>query len=243
MSNPYFQFKQFTIHQDRCAMKVTTDACLFGAWVVQKIKTEGSKAENILDIGMGTALLSLMVAQQYDAMIDAIEKDKDAFEQANENICSSSWGNRIKIFYGDARKYSFPSRYNIIISNPPFYGSELKSDDAKRNIALHNDGLLLDELLDIIKKNLAPGGKFYLLLPYKRDNEIEKLFAQKNLAINHKLFARQSTNHDYFRIMIAGTHQQANETGFSTSEISIWNDRQQYTAEFTALLKDYYLHL
>jgi tRNA1Val (adenine37-N6)-methyltransferase len=240
MSSPFFQFKQFTILQDRCAMKVTTDACLFGSL----LPTSYNGKREILDIGTGTGLLSLMYAQKNPlAIIDAIEMDEEAFQQAKKNFKLSSWNNRINIIHGDTKTFSFKKKYDLIISNPPFYENELKSDNAKRNIALHNKGLLMDELLDIIKKSLKPDGKFYFLLPYKRNDEIEKLLVQRELAISYKVFVRQSINHDYFRIMIAGAHQQANKTEFSTSEISIWNDKQQYTEEFVELLKDYYLHL
>jgi tRNA1Val (adenine37-N6)-methyltransferase len=223
-------------------MKVTTDACLFGAWTANEVRCMKQEVCNVLDIGTGTGLLGLMLAQQSNATIHTIEADKEAFEQAVENIAASPWSDGIKIFCGDAREYDFPIQYDLIISNPPFYEKELKSGDTKRNIALHNEGLLLDELLHIIKKNLKPDGRFYLLSPHKRNNELDNLFAQQKLAINHKVFIRQSTKHDYFRIMISGTHQ-IDKTGFSTSEISIWSDKQQYTEEFIALLKDYYLYL
>jgi tRNA1Val (adenine37-N6)-methyltransferase len=120
MSNSYFQFKQFIIHQDRCAMKVTTDGCLFGSLSPTLIKEE--RVINVLDIGTGTGLLSLMLAQaKHNAYIDAIEIDKDAFEQACQNVEVSPWGGRIKVFHADARDNEFPHKYDLIISNPPFY--------------------------------------------------------------------------------------------------------------------------
>jgi tRNA1Val (adenine37-N6)-methyltransferase len=243
MSNSYFQFKQFIIHQDRCAMKITTDACLFGAWISTKFQNTNSKFRT-LDIGTGTGLLSLMYAQKNPlATIDAIEIDEESFKQAKENIASSSWSDRINIIHGDIKTSSFTKKYHLIVSNPPFYENELKSGDTKRNIALHSKELLLDKLLDIIKQNLEPDGKFYLLLPNKRNQEIDSLVKQKGLTIANKTFVRQSINHDYFRIIISGTHQRGNEREYLTSEISIWNDQQQYTKEFIKLLKGYYLHL
>jgi len=239
MANSFFQFKQFTIRQDRCAMKVTTDACLFGAWAAREIANKKPEAGEILDIGAGTGLLTLMLAQK----TNSIEIDKDAYQQAKENFASSLWSNRIKIIHGDVKTFSFEKKYDIIVSNPPFYENELRSENRKKNIALHDEGLLLDKLLDIIKQNLLPGGRFYLLLPYKRNNEIKKLFGQQQFAINRKVVVRQSTNHDYFRIIVAGKFQQENQTEFLTNEISIWNNKQQYTEEFISFLKDYYLHL
>ena len=224
-------------------MKVTTDACLFGAWAAEKIANQKPAAEEMLDIGTGTGLLILMLAQKTNASIDGIEIDRDAFEQAKENFASSPLSSRINIIHQDVKAFSFKKKYDIIISNPPFYENELKSGNAKKNIALHNEGLLLTELLDIIKQNLRPDGRFYLLLPYKRINDMEKIFGQQQLAINHKVFVRQSINHDYFRIIVAGTFQQENQIELLTSEISIWNEKQQYTEEFIELLKDYYLYL
>jgi len=224
-------------------MKVTTDACLFGAWAAKEIANQKPGAGKLLDVGTGTGLLTLMLAQKTNASIDGIEIDKEAFEQSKENSASSPWNSQINIIHGDVKTFPFEKKYDIIISNPPFYKNELKSGNAKKNIALHNEGLLLDELPDSIKLNLGPGGRFYLLLPYKRINEIEKLFVQRELAISHKVFVRQSTNHDYFRIMVAGALRQENEIELLTSEISIWDDKQQYTEEFIELLKDYYLYL
>ncbi len=243
MANSYFQFKQFTINQDKCAMKVTTDSCLFGAWVAGKIKKEQSVINNCLDIGTGTGLLALMLAQVNDSTIDAVEIDKDAFEQATKNIAASPWADRIKIRHGNATELLFQTQYDIIICNPPFYEKELKGDDARKNIAHHNDGLLLPELLDIIKKKLTPDGTFYLLLPYKRNEEIKKLLTENDLAIHQLVFVRQSVNHDYFRIMMAGKLNSDEQAETKIDEISIKDETGQYTPVFVSLLKDYYLHL
>ncbi|MEP6701109.1 MAG: methyltransferase, partial [Bacteroidota bacterium] len=188
MANSYFQFKQFTIEQERSAMKVTTDSCLFGAWAAERIRNENSIINNCLDIGTGTGLLALMLAQKNEFSIDAVEIDKEAFEQASENITASHWANRLRVFYGDIRNpvatgFDFQRKYDMIISNPPFYEKELKGDNSKKNIAHHNEGLLLPELIELIKKNLNPGGSFYLLLPYKRNEEVRKILKKEELGI------------------------------------------------------------
>ena len=128
MSNSYFQFKQFIIHQDRCAMKVTTDACLFGAWVAEEDKSEKIITKNVLDIGTGTGLLSLMYAQKNSlANIDAIEIDEDAYIQAKENVAASPFAERINIIHDDIKRFTFSKKYDCIISNPPFYEKEIRS--------------------------------------------------------------------------------------------------------------------
>jgi tRNA1Val (adenine37-N6)-methyltransferase len=248
MANSYFQFKQFTIHQDRCAMKVTTDACLFGAWAAERVGSRESGVGTVLDIGTGSGLLALMVAQESDFSIDAIEMDQDAFEQASENVAASPWGDRIKTFHADARDpiaigFEFPNKYDVIISNPPFYENELKGDNVKKNIAHHNEGLLLPELLGIIKTNLKPEGIFFLLLPFKRNEEIKKLIIESNLSIGQLTFVRQSTKHDFFRMMISGKIKTDEKVETLIDEISIKDGTNQYTPAFINLLKDYYLHL
>jgi tRNA1Val (adenine37-N6)-methyltransferase len=142
MANSFFQFKQFIIHQDRCAMKVTTDACLFGAWVAKEVGGQKSEVETILDIGTGTGLLSLMLAQKTNATIDSVEIDEAAAEQAQENANASLWKDRIFVMPGDAKDmaYTFCKNFDIIISNPPFYENELTSSDHQKNLAHHHRG-------------------------------------------------------------------------------------------------------
>ena len=245
MSNTYFQFKQFTIHQDRCAMKVTTDACLFGAWVAGAVDRQQSAVASVLDIGTGSGLLALMLAQKTSGEIDCVEIDENAAKQARENANASPWKGRIFVLPGDAKTMveTFSKDFNVIISNPPFYEKELRSSSTTKNIAHHSESLTLDELLNIIKNYLTQDGSFFLLLPYKRNEEIKKLFRDHQLHIADMIFVRQSVKHDYFRIMIKGKlHQrEGEETIFD--EMSIWDDQQQYTPAFKGLLQDYYLHL
>lgn len=240
MANIYFQFKQFTIHQDRCAMKVTTDACLFGAWVAEHSEPGSSQ---VLDIGAGTGLLSLMLLQKHPgASIDAIELDKDCYAQAVENIQSSGFEKNISVIQGDARVFDPGKKYNLIVSNPPFYEKELKSDDPAKNRAHHSQDLSLKELMAIIKKHLNPEGKFYLLLPYKRDREISGLLKEQDFSLGRIVFVRQSSRHHFFRIMLEGKWY-SRESETHIEEIAIWDEKQQYTPAFTALLKEYYLYL
>jgi tRNA1Val (adenine37-N6)-methyltransferase len=242
MANSYFQFRHFIIQQDKCAMKVTTDACLFGAWVANEIKTEAIRSKNLLDIGTGTGLLSLMIAQKNAQLsIDAIEIDTDAYEQARENISTSEWQGGISIFNDDARNFSFGKKYDLVISNPPFYENELTSADAKKNKAQHSSELSLEGLLKLMKENGSLSGSCYLLMSYKREKEIKKLLQQYQLFIAKEVWVRQSVHHGFFRIMISCNRENKNQ--IEKTELSIWNEKREYTNEFVQLLKDYYLFL
>ncbi|HSU27342.1 MAG TPA: methyltransferase [Chitinophagaceae bacterium] len=238
MSNSYFQFKQFTIQQDQCAMKVTTDACLFGAWVAEQVKNDKGR---VMDIGAGTGLLSLMLAQKNPIIeVMAIEIDPPAVEQAGKNIQDSPWASRIKVIKDDSRRRTAQS-YDIIISNPPFYEKEIPSANEQRSVALHDQGLTLNQLAGILQKNLKPGGSFFLLLPYKRNAEIRKLFKGQVFTIPKIVLVRQSVDHDFFRVMLHGVKENNSTQETLIEEMSITDDKQKYTAGFEELLKDYYL--
>ena len=242
MANPYFRFKQFTIYHDRCAMKVTTDSCLFGSWCAEEIRNENKKEETktVLDIGSGSGLLSLMIAQKNDCFIDAVEIDKGAAEQAKENVAASPWKDRINVHQINALDFSHHKSYDVVISNPPFYENELESPDNKKNTAHHGEGLKLSQLIVLIKKQLVTGGSFYLLLPYKRKTEIEKIIADENLFIQKKMIVSQSLVHLPFRLMIKGINTPST---IEEKQIFITGEQKQYSQEFIAYLKDYYLYL
>ena len=243
MANSYFQFKQFTVHQDKCAMKVTTDGCLFGGFVANAISNSELVINNCLDIGTGTGLLSLMIKKKKNCFIDAIEIDAAAAEQATTNIVASPFSDKINIIQTDARIFLFEKKYDLIISNPPFYEKELKGDDEKRNIAHHSEELSLSNLLTIINDNLSANGNFYLLLPFKRDEEIKKLIASNNFQIETITYIRQSVKHDYFRIIVSGKFRTENPEEILLEDMAIKNEIGNYTPPFISLLKDYYLHL
>ena len=244
MANNYFRFKQFTIQQDKAAMKVTTDGCLFGAWVAKQIGEQPITAVQLLDIGTGTGLLSLMIAQKIpDYSIDAVEIDNNAYEQANENIIASPWKEKIQVFHADIKSFEPGKKYDIIFSNPPFYENELKAEDEKRNIAHHNGGLSFNELFTIIKQRLTPEGHFYLLLPYKRNEEIRNLFLEHQLELSQLVFVKQSVNHGYFRIMLCGRLPSEQKGETVIAEMAIKDNNDNYTPAFVSLLKDYYLYL
>ena len=240
MSNHFFRFKQFTVEQEHCAMKVCTDACLFGS-IIAGTNVTTDKPHYCLDIGTGTGLLSLMYAQQNNtALIDAIETDAAAAKQAADNFAASPWQERLNIIPADATQYVFRKKYDFIFSNPPFFENDLKSDDTKRNIALHSAELSLDALLCIVKTNLSSEGKFAVLLPWRRTAYVEALCLQAGFYVNEKYLVKQTPDHTYFRSIIILSSAEINTT---TKEIIIQMQPGQYSPEFAALLKNYYLYL
>jgi tRNA1Val (adenine37-N6)-methyltransferase len=241
MPKNYFRFKQFAVKQDKCAMKVCTDACLFGAWVAHHSPIT---MHHSLDIGTGTGLLSLMLAQKLNAAnIDAVEIDKAAAEQAKANFDSSPWKERLNIFNTPIQQFAtlptHQSKYNLIISNPPFYENDLKSDNKHRNLALHSAELKLEELINTGYTLLNDKGNFFVLIPYHRTEYFLKSMQSKFL-IKEKVFIRQTPKHSYFRSMLCLTKKTVTAVH---SEIIIMTEDGKYTNEFIALLKDYYLYL
>lgn len=239
MPNPYFQFKQFCVRHDRCAMKVTTDGCLFGAWVAQQVA--GKQWAAALDIGAGSGLLSLMVAQQNLVNIDAIELEPEAASQAAENIAASPWRQQVTVITADVLQYPFAHRYELIFSNPPFYESELASTHKGRKLAHHGGGLLLRDLFAQTFALLAKGGKAYFLLPAKREAEIFGLMRDTGFHLEQVVRVHQSPAHEAFRLMIQVSKEPA--TIVQQNKLLICAEGRNYSQAFTDLLKDYYLYL
>lgn len=241
MRNSFFRFKQFTVHQEHCAMKVCTDACLFGAWIAGE--TNKLSVNKVLDIGTGTGLLSLMYAQQHaDTLIDAIEIDEAAAKQAADNFKGAPWHQNLHVHHTPiqnfkARKEEENQLYDLIISNPPFFENDLKSNNDKRNLALHSAALNLDELLDACKQFLQPAGLIAVLLPYHRSASFIISAKEKGWQLNKEINVKQTTKHTYFRSMLLFS---TTATELQQEEIII-RDNDVYTPAFAALLNDYYL--
>jgi tRNA1Val (adenine37-N6)-methyltransferase len=248
MSNQYFKCKQFMVQQQHCAMKVTTDACLFGAWAAAS--HQAITANSIVDIGAGTGLLSLMLAQKTNANILAIEIDDGAATQSKENFKASPWQHKLSIHHGSLQAFVKAStnsltnhsnvQFDFIVSNPPFFENDLKSDDAKRNVALHSAALSLEELAQAVQKLLAANGNFAVLLPYPKTNFFIEVMAKENLLLQSKTLVRQTPTHSFFRSMLLFGKK---EVEVLVDEIIIKDESNLYTSKFKALLQDYYLYL
>lgn len=222
-------------------MKVTTDACLFGAWVATEVHKLTSSQVHLLDIGTGTGLLSLMMAQKTEGQIEAVEIDAAAAEQASENVAASPWSKRIQVLQQDVLQWQTARQYDCIFSNPPFYQNEIKSAKDQKNIAHHDEGLTLAELLPFIKNHLTEEGRFFLLLPAKREKEAEALLKSNGLFLQQKVSVQQTLKHQPFRLMIQGRRKKV--AAVTEQAIHIKNEADAYTPEFISLLQDYYLYL
>ncbi len=235
MPNHFFKFKYFTVQQEHCAMKVCTDACLFGALVADNLMPSA----NCLDIGAGTGLLTLMLAQKDPQLkIDAVELDEAAAKQAGENFESSPWNKRLTIHHTDILAFKPTNKYDYIISNPPFFEGDLLSDDAAKNKAKHHTGLSLEQLLNSIKRLLSPTGVFAILLPYHRVSFFEALAEGHDFYCQKKILVKQTVDHPYFRgILFFSREKHQTES----TELSIKNSEGKYTEAFIRLMKDYYL--
>ncbi|MCL4144225.1 UNVERIFIED_CONTAM: hypothetical protein GTU68_055307 [Idotea baltica] len=225
-----FRFKQFTIQQDRCAMKVCIDSCIFGAWV--KVNDN----DKVLDIGTGTGLLSLMVAQKNMSLqIDAVEIDNDAYQQAIDNIKQSS---QISLYNSDIQSFD-KAGYDLIIVNPPFFLDALTSPDDKKNKAKHQETLTLEELAKQIDLRLNTSGKAAVMLPPPEMRVMEALMSSLGFKSVRHLKVRHQKCMKVFREMMEFSKKGDAST---SDELNIKEeDNKTYSDDFQALLKDYYI--
>ncbi|RYU93880.1 tRNA1(Val) (adenine(37)-N6)-methyltransferase [Emticicia agri] len=239
MPKSYFQFKQFIVHQDKCAMKVCTDACILGAYA------DVSAANKILDIGTGTGLLSLMLAQRSKATIDAVEIDNDAYTQAKINIAESPFAERITLHQQPVQQFSREQSgdvnplYDLIISNPPFYQNSLPSPDAQTNKALHAETLTFSELIEVVVSLLAADGRFIVLLPPFEADQLTRVAQKKALYLSEKLLIQHNPQKAVFRVIMTFQKRSISEYREDTLAIHEKNSNT-YADKFRQLLSDYY---
>ena len=237
MAKP-FQFKQFSVAQDRCEMKVGTDAVLLGAW-----SALDHMPNTILDIGSGTGILALIMAQRSTAeLIDALEIDSDAYEQCVHNFETSDWGDRLFCYHASLDEFvdEIEDTYDLIISNPPFYTDHFKSRNEARNKARFEDALPFEELLTSVSKLLSVTGQLNVIIPFSEEINFISLAENVDLYPIKILRVRGQEESPVKRSLISFTFQ---ENKIEVSELTIEITRHHYTHDYINLTKDFYLKL
>ena len=237
MSNSYFRFKQFVVHQDRCAMKVGTDGVLLGAWA------DVEHTHRILDIGTGTGLISLMLAQRNpNASIMGIEIDENAAEQAKENILLSPFSERIDIKQISFQEFSakLTQKFDHLVSNPPFFIDSLRSPDHTRSLARHAEKLSLEELFCDAKQVAAEHARFSVIIPYLQKRQI--LFAASDFGWHPARITNvYSLSHSKFPKRMLIEFMNDIPDFISESELTIEVRPKEYSPAYIDLVKDFYL--
>lgn len=219
-------------------MKVTTDGCVFGAWAAIQIQSSKVKIQHVLDAGAGTGLLSLMVAQKSAASVTAVEIDAATATEASENFYASPWAARLQVVMADILDVEFHHPFDAIICNPPFYETDLKGPDEKRNAAHHSAQLKMDHLVPVLFHHLGSEGTLYLLLPFRRKSELDQMFRAQGLFVHSAIDVVLSRNPT--RWMVALKKYAPQQASFATLQVK---DSGGYTTECKRLLEDYYLQL
>jgi tRNA1Val (adenine37-N6)-methyltransferase len=217
-------------------MKVCTDSCVFGAYV------EVRQAKRVLDIGTGTGLLALMVAQRSEAVVEAVEINPEAQVQALQNFQESPWAGRLQLHAMPLQEFAetCTQQYNVILSNPPFFLASLKSDDAAKNTAKHTGDLLFEDILAFAQKHLTKEGKLYLLLPPTEANHFAGLAKKHELYLTETLEVYTRTGGKCIRHVQTYTFEPTRQVVTKRLDIRE-EDSTTYTADFAELLQDYYL--
>ena len=233
-----FKFKQFTIQQDQCAMKIGTDAVLLGAWA-----NIDNNPFSILDIGSGTGIIALMLAQRSNAeLIDAIEIDDNAYEQCVTNFESSPWGDRLFCYHASLEDFveDIEDKYDLIVSNPPFYSSDYKSGNEQRDIARFEDALPFGHLIESASKLLSDDGKFTVIIPFQEEDKLIALASEVSLFPNRILRVKGNQESDIKRSLLEFSF---NKIDMKISALIIETERHQYTQDYINLTKDFYLKM
>lgn len=239
-----FQFKQFTVAQDRCAMKIGTDGVLLGAWVSIK-----GNPYSILDIGAGTGIIALQLAQRSKAeMIDAIEIDENAYEQCVDNFENSPWGDRLFCYHAALDEFveEIDDKYDLIISNPPFYSEDYKTPDESRDMARFNDALPFDELIESASQLLSDEGIFAVIIPRKEEDNFIKMASEVNLFPNRVCRVRgtETSRHggqaEEKRSMLEFSFEKISP---KMENLTIETSRHNYTEDYKNLVQDFYLKM
>lgn len=237
MSKP-FEFKQFTVAQDRCAMKIGTDGVLLGAWAPLQ-----HAPESILDVGAGTGVIALQLAQRSEAtLIDALEIDADAYEQCTDNFEASLWGDRLFCYHASFQEFAseMEERYDLIVSNPPFYTETVKSENPSRDLARFEDALPFEHLVICVRHLLSDKGVFATILPYKEQERFLALTAEAGLFPMRICTVQGTPDTPPKRILLAFS---LIPTEVKEETLIIEEGRHQYTEDYRALVQDFYLKM
>lgn len=238
MPNPFFQFKQFVVFHDKCAMKVGTDGVLAGAWA----QVDG--AARILDIGTGSGLIALMLAQRNpQAFVTAVDIDGAAVEQARENVARSPWADRMEVTQLDIRQApeDWKDRFDAIVSNPPYFVEAVKCPHAQRNTARHTDELDFGALLAKVAFLLSDEGCFSVILPATAASDFVALALKQGLSLSRQTWVHPRAGLPPKRVLMAFAKSACVQT--ETCHLAIEMERHVYTPEFEALAKPFYLAL
>ena len=236
-----FQFKEFTVHQDKTAMKVGTDGVLLGAWC-----TLDNFPDTILDIGSGTGVIGLMLAQRSDAMtIDAVEVDENAYEQTVANFEESDWGDRLYCYNSTFQNFADEiaeeeETYDLIVTNPPFYTDEFETESDARNKARFTSSLSFLELITGVVKILSSDGKFAIVIPYKEEENFINIAKEQHLFINRICRVQGNLTSEVKRVLMEFSFH---PTEINSEHLIIEKERHQYTEAYINLTKDFYLKM
>ncbi|MFL5754350.1 MAG: tRNA1(Val) (adenine(37)-N6)-methyltransferase [Bacteroidia bacterium] len=236
MPHQTFVFKQFNIQQDKCAMKIGTDAVLIGAWV------DAKEAGTILDVGTGTGIIAIMLAQKSKAQIDAVDVELSAYEQATENVRFCKWNEKIRVHHSSFQDFSTKSRnkYDLIVSNPPYFVHSSKAAGEERSHARHNDLLSFEELVNGVVKALKKDGRFCVILPKQEASMLRTIAEKHGLQLSKLLRVRTKADKETEKRHLM--QFEFTPHSFSESTIVIEKDgRHEYTDEYKELTKDYYI--
>lgn len=237
MPNPYFRFKQFTVFHDQCAMKVGIDGVLLGAWAPVE------NAKRILDVGTGTGLIALILAQRSNAAIIGIDIDQLAILQATENIRNSPWPSRLTVMKKSFQEYSnvLPERFDLIVSNPPFFINSTKTPIENRTAARHTDSLTHEELIENAISLLKSSGRICIILPVNEGLRCINFAESKGLYCTKQVTVFPKPGSDSKRLLVELSLIKSPKT---ETELVIESEvRHQYSTEFIELVKDFYLKL
>jgi len=237
MSNSHFNFKRFSVQQDLCSMKVGTDGVLLGAW------TNTDNVSRILDIGTGTGLIALMLAQRSSANITAIDVEENACKQATINFDLSPWKERLSIIHSKIQEYQTDEKFDLIVSNPPYFTGYYSSDNLSRDIARSADVLLpYEDLISAAKRLLKEEGRLSLILPADQQEKIIAIANQFGLTLSRLTFVKTKNMKEAKRILIEFVNE-LNDPEVIEDELIIQSDDngRVYTQDYINLTKDFYL--